>query len=170
MVFDKNENRPISDTPILDACCGSRMIWFGKENENVTFMDNRELDCTLCDGRALNIHPDVIADFRCMPFENDAFSLVVFDPPHLKQVGNKSWLALKYGALSENWPEDIRQGYEECMRVLKPFGTLILKWNEQQVSISEIIKAIGVRPLFGSRRLEKKKDNTIWLVFMKGVV
>ncbi len=27
--------------PILDACCGSRMFWFDKNNPNVEFCDNR---------------------------------------------------------------------------------------------------------------------------------
>ena len=27
--------------PILDACCGSKMFWFDKENENVVFMDKQ---------------------------------------------------------------------------------------------------------------------------------
>ena len=26
------------DKPILDACCGSRMFWFNKENPNVVFL------------------------------------------------------------------------------------------------------------------------------------
>lgn len=26
---------------ILDACCGSRMFWFDKNNPNVLFMDKR---------------------------------------------------------------------------------------------------------------------------------
>lgn len=26
---------------ILDACCGSKMFWFDKENPNVTYMDIR---------------------------------------------------------------------------------------------------------------------------------
>lgn len=30
--------------PILDACCGSRMFWFDKENENTIFMDNRDVE------------------------------------------------------------------------------------------------------------------------------
>lgn len=48
----------------MDACCGSRMFWFDKENPNVTFMDNRELEDTLCDGRKLVIKPDIVGDFR----------------------------------------------------------------------------------------------------------
>ena len=47
---------------ILDACCGSRMFWFDKQNPNVVFADNRELETTLCDGRALIIKPDEIID------------------------------------------------------------------------------------------------------------
>lgn len=148
--------------PILDACCGSKMFWFDKEHEDVLYMDNRQLNETLCDGRALNVNPDVIADFRDMPFDDESFYLVVFDPPHLVRAGDNSWLAKKYGKLDELWPIDIRQGFNECMRVLKPNGTLIFKWNEDQVPLSEVLEAIGYKPLFGNRR-----SKTHWLVFMK---
>lgn len=80
---------------ILDACCGSRMFWFNKENKDTIYMDNRMEDTTLCDGRKLIVKPDVIADFRKMPFKNESFYLIVFDPPHLLNVGDKSFLALK---------------------------------------------------------------------------
>lgn len=40
---------------ILDACCGSRMFWFDRENPDVIFADNREVETTLCDGRTLLI-------------------------------------------------------------------------------------------------------------------
>lgn len=52
---------------ILDACCGSRMFWFDRKNNDVLFMDNREINETLCDGRTLQIKPDKIADFRNRP-------------------------------------------------------------------------------------------------------
>lgn len=148
--------------PILDACCGSRMFWFDKQNENAIYMDNRQLNEILCDGRTLNVNPDVIADFRNMPFLDESFYLVVFDPPHLIKAGENSWLAKKYGKLNETWKQDIKQGFEECMRVLKPNGTLIFKWNEDQVKLSEILKVIDYKPLFGNRR-----SKTHWLVFMK---
>ena len=151
--------------PILDACCGSRMFWFNKDHEDVLYMDNRQLSETLCDGRALNVNPDIVADFRDMPFDDETFHLVVFDPPHLKQAGENSWLAKKYGKLDETWSFDIRQGFTECMRVLKPYGTLVFKWNEEQVSLKEVLDAIGYKPLFGNRNRGTK---THWLVFMKG--
>ena len=64
---------------ILDACCGSRMFWFDKKNPNVLFSDIRDEEDTLCDGRRLEIHPDIVADFTDMPFLSESFKLVVFD-------------------------------------------------------------------------------------------
>lgn len=96
-------------------------------------MDNRELEDTLCDGRRLEIKPDIVADFRNIPFSNNSFNLVVFDPPHLAQIGESLWLAKKYGKLTNSWQEDIKQGFKECMRVLEQYGVLIFKWNEQQI-------------------------------------
>lgn len=133
---------------ILDVCCGSRMFWFDKENPNTIFMDNRQLEDTLCDGRKLEIKPDIVADFRNIPFSNNSFKLVVFDPPHLIKVGENSWLAKKYGKLTENWKEDIKQGFKECMRVLESYGVLIFKWNEQQIKLKEILDIIDYEPLF----------------------
>jgi ubiquinone/menaquinone biosynthesis C-methylase UbiE len=147
---------------ILDACCGSRMFWFDKQHEEAIYMDNRQLTATLCDGRKLEINPDVIADFRNMPFEDNSFYLVIFDPPHLLKAGDDSWLAKKYGKLGQDWRTDIAKGFNECMRVLKPNGTLIFKWNEDQIKLKDVLKCFGQKPLFGNKR-----SKTHWLVFMK---
>lgn len=138
------------------------MFWFDKNNENVVFMDNRQESCTLQDGRKLEVNPDVIGDFTKMPFDDETFYLVVFDPPHLLRAGKSSWLVKKYGILKDNWQDEIQKGFIECMRVLKKNGTLVFKWSEQQVRVSDILKAINVKPLFGTRR-----GKTIFLVFMK---
>lgn len=61
----------------------------------------------------------------------------------------------------------LKAGFEECMRVLEPFGTLIFKWNENQIKVSEILTAIGQEPLFGHK--SGKLSNTHWMSFMKGV-
>lgn len=138
------------------------MFWFDKENPNVTYMDIRQEYEELETGHVVNVNPDIVGDFRDMPFESNTFDMVVFDPPHLIHAGENSWLAKKYGKLDELWPEDIRQGFAECMRVLKPNGSLIFKWNEDQISLQEVLAAIGEQPLFGNKR-----SKTHWLVFMK---
>ena len=147
---------------ILDVACGSKMFWFDKDREDVVYMDNRKLENVLCDGRKLVINPDIVADFKDIPFADNTFYLVVFDPPHLLRAGENSWLAKKYGVLQETWREDIGRGFRECMRVLKPNGTLIFKWNEDQIKLKEILSVIEYKPLFGNKR-----SKTHWLVFMK---
>ncbi len=149
---------------ILDACCGSKMFWFDKNNPDVIFADNRELETTLCDGRKLVIKPDEKVDFRDMPYPDNIFKLVVFDPPHLIHAGESSWLRAKYGVLPEDWRAYINQGIHECMRVLEPDGILIFKWNEDQIKTSEILANIDFKPLFGDKR-----SKTHWMCFMKGV-
>ena len=126
---------------ILDACCGSRMFWFDKQNKNTVYMDIRQLDDTLCDGRKLSINPDVIGDFRNIPYEDNSFKLVIFDPPHLIRAGENSWLAKKYGKLDNSWPIDIKQGFDECMRVLDEDGILIFKWNSLYEKLNQKIVA-----------------------------
>lgn len=126
-------------------------------------MDIRELEDTLCDGRKLIVKPDIIGDFKDIPFPDNTFKLAVFDPPHLVRAGEKSWLAKKYGILPQDWKNEIKQGFDECMRVLEPHGILIFKWNEDQIKTKEVLSTIGQLPLFGDRRAK-----THWMVFMKG--
>lgn len=94
---------------ILDACCGSRMFWFDKANPHVVYGDIRSESHVLCDGRDLHIKPDVEMDFKNMPFSDDTFKLVVFDPPHLKSIGTKSWMFKKYGSLTSTWKDDLNE-------------------------------------------------------------
>ena len=147
---------------VLDVCCGSRMFYFDKENEDVTFMDIRTQYEELESGHVIDVRPDVVGDFRNIPFNNDSFHMVVFDPPHLIKAGDNSWLAKKYGKLNDTWREDIAEGFRECMRVLRPNGTLIFKWNEEQIALPEILKVIDYKPIFG-----QKRSKTQFLVFMK---
>ena len=151
--------------PILDACCGSRMFWFNKTNPNVLFADIRTENHILCDGRKLKIEPDIKMDFTKMGFADRSFKLVVFDPPHLKNIGKNSWLFKKYGALNDDWKKDIKKGFDECMRVLDEYGILIFKWNETQIKVNEILAEISYTPLFGHK--SGKNSNTHWLCFMK---
>ena len=70
----------------------------------------------------------IVADFRDMPFDDETFNLVVFDPPHLLWAGQKSFMRAQYGQLDLlTWRLDLQQGFEECFRVLKTGGTLIFK-------------------------------------------
>lgn len=151
---------------ILDPCCGGRSFWFDANRQGVLFGDIRSERHTLCDGRVFNITPDINMDFRSMPFPDETFRLVVFDPPHLRRAGRDSWMRAKYGILGEDWQEDLRRGFAECFRVLKPEGVLIFKWAETQVRVSEILALTDQKPLFGHK--SGRRERTHWICFMKG--
>lgn len=162
----------MNDKHILDATCGSRTIWFQKNHPLAVYMDCRQEKDTVIwkstkndSVRTLNVEPDVVADFTKMPFADNSFELVVFDPPHLLKIGENAWLKKKYGKLTDEWPKMIHDGFWECMRVLKPYGVLIFKWSEIDIKTRDVINAIGKEPLFGHR--SGKAMKTHWMCFMK---
>jgi ubiquinone/menaquinone biosynthesis C-methylase UbiE len=159
----------MSDKPILDACCGSRMFWYDKNHPAAVFMDNRKLEPEiLSNNRRLEVNPDVVADFKAIPFPDNTFRLVVFDPPHLDHYsGDNSWIVKTYGKLPRDWQSEIKAGFDECMRVLEDKGVLVFKWSECDITVNKIIQVIGADPLIGHK--SGKAMNTHWMLFMKGV-
>jgi len=148
---------------ILDACCSARQFWWDKENPSVEFVDIRAGEVELSD-RKITISPTTIADFRDLPFPDEEFFLVVFDPPHV-QCGENSNMARRFGHLDENWRDLISRGFDECWRVLKKNGTLVFKWNETTHTSSAVIDCIGKTPLFGHKCAKRAK--THWMIFFK---
>ncbi|EPJ1409042.1 class I SAM-dependent methyltransferase, partial [Yersinia enterocolitica] len=150
---------------ILDMCCGSRMFWFDRADPRAVFVDIRAENHILCDGRKLEIAPDLIADFRQLPFADNTFQIVVFDPPHLTHCGPEGWQGKKYGILSKSWKDDLTKGFAEAFRVLRAGGVLIFKWNEVHIPTRDIIKLSPVPPIFGNP--SGKRANTNWVCFQK---
>lgn len=161
------------DKKILDMTCGLRTIWFNKNHPAAVYCDKRQESFELFFGRAktnkrtLKVSPDIQCDFTDLPFDDGTFSLVIFDPPHLIRAKETAWLVKKYGKLDEGWPEMIRDGFSEGMRVLKNDGVLIFKWSEYDIPAEKVWSAIGKKPLFGHH--SGKKSTTFWGCFMKGV-
>ena len=155
---------------ILDACCGGRTFWFDKEHPGVVFHDIRVMQPRSVgngkDARIRKCLPDVVGDFRNLQFADETFELVVFDPPHLTTLGDNSYLIKMYGRLDKDtWQADLRQGFSECFRVLKPKGVLIFKWNEYEIPLREVLQLTPHQPLFGHP--SGKQQKTHWLTFMK---
>ena len=147
---------------IIDVCCGSKMFWFDKDNPFVEFMDIRDEECVLSDGQLVIVHPNTIGDFTNMPFPDNSFKLVVFDPPHMVWAGENSNIKKRYGRLDKDWKTELRMGFNECFRVLENYGTLIFKWNETQLKLKTVLQLSDRKPLFG-----QKRGRTFWVVFMK---
>jgi SAM-dependent methyltransferase len=154
--------------PVLDACCGPRGMWINKNDHRALYVDRRSEVWAKeypCGSYEYRIEPDLIADFTDLPFPSETFSLVVMDPPHIPQETDTGQIVRQYGRLTGDWKGMLRDGVNEAMRVLKPNGVLIFKWNEVRVPLREILAAIEHARLFGHKA--GKKMQTHWLTFLK---
>lgn len=152
---------------VLDPASAVRSFYFNKIDERVLFGDIREDEThLLTNGQTIIIKPDQVMDFRKLPFANNEFRAVVFDPPHLFNLSEKSWMRKKYGVLDkETWQEDLKAGFAECFRVLQPYGTLIFKWNETSIPLKTILTLTNQIPICGHP--SGKRMSTHWVLFIK---
>lgn len=142
-------------------------MWFDKHDPRALFMDRRRethVDTYPCGTKTNVIDPCLVGDFSKMDFPDESFRLVVFDPPHIEQTG-VSQITKKYGSLQGDWREMLRAGFAECLRVLKPEGVLIFKWNECRFPVKDILALTDAKPLFGHK--SGKKMQTHWVAFLK---
>ena len=152
---------------ILDPASSMRSFYFDKKDKRVLFGDIRVKEThLLTNGQTIHIEPDEVMDFRAIPYPDEAFKVVVFDPPHMLNLSEKSWMRKKYGVLDkETWQYDLTKGFAECFRVLKDEGTLIFKWNEVSIPLKDILTLTPYKPVLGHP--SGKRMGTHWVLFIK---
>jgi SAM-dependent methyltransferase len=169
-----SENK--SPEEILDATCGGRTIWTegNKHHENALYIDTREEPPGFHgqEGRTYAVQPDEQQDFRNLPYDDESFNLAVFDPPHIIREGGMKTLGghvrKKYGQLrAETWQEDLKAGFDELWRVLKPGGTLTFKFADDSADWDEVLELAPQDPLYGTTYNQSNGVETRWFVFYK---
>lgn len=152
---------------ILDVCCGGRMFWFDKKQENTIYMDIRELEKgSISQQPNFEVKPDIIASWENIPFNDNTFNLVVWDIPHAFLKNYNSIIAKKYGYLDENYKKSLTKGFREIMRVLKPCGVLTLKYADISIAVRDLLDLFDNKPLYGTKT-KKGVNNTYWFTFIK---
>lgn len=152
---------------ILDPASSTRSFYFDKEDDRVLFGDIRAKEThLLTNNQTIHIEPDEVMDFREIPYPDESFQCVIFDPPHRIKLKVESDFIKKYGSLErESWQEDISKGFAECFRVLKVNGTLIFKWSEVSIPLREVLKITPYKPVLGHP--SGKRMGTHWVLFIK---
>lgn len=118
-------------------------------------------------GSYFEVAPDVVGDFRNMGFPDNSFSAVIFDPPHLK-CGETSFMFHKYGSLGSAWEEDLRRGFAECFRVLKPDGILVFKWCDSFRSLEAVMALAPYEPVIWHKTVSRSGSKfTYFVIFVK---
>lgn len=113
---------------VLDATANARRMWKGVEWAGTkTFMD---IDPEM--------KPDVVGDFQSLPFEDNSFHVIVFDPPHLPlaaaSTASMSQMVDNYGLAKSTKADSIAEIFPtflaEARRVLKDDGLIFTKLKD----------------------------------------
>lgn len=160
----------------LDATYGSGGFWDGSAHVRVTAHD-------VDPQRA----PSGPVDFRVLSYDNDAFDVVTFDPPHIADAGEDSIMGQRFGTYDEDdlWAV-IRGGACECWRVAR-LGIVVkltdhIHGQRFQRETGWVIDAIGQEPydivhqvrsgaLVDPRweeQLSARNNGATYLIFRKG--
>jgi SAM-dependent methyltransferase len=159
---------------VLDATAGGKHIWHEdmKGSDKVVFCDRRVVAPGEIEQQPnWSVQPDIAADYRCLPFSENTFDLICFDPPHRVRDGGMQTLSgiieTKYGALrAQRWQADLREAFEELWRVLQQGGVLTVKWNDAMRDDDSVLEQLPKTPLYGTNTAKENTD-TSWWVFHK---
>jgi len=76
-------------------CCGGKMFYTNKNDERVLFCDERKFQKRYLNTNLFSVEPDLIIDFKALPFDDESFYLVIFDPPHIIWGSQKKLFSAK---------------------------------------------------------------------------
>ncbi len=132
------------------------------------------------------------ADFRNLHYSDGSFDAVVFDPPYKMNGTPTEWVDGRYGVgVSTRWQDRLKlimHGVEECIRVTRKGGYLLVKCQDQVVSgkvvwqtdmITNIAMAEGMtkvdrldfltnpRPQPHTRQVHARRNYSSLLIFKK---
>lgn len=147
----------------LDVTANARRMWQGvKWPGKVTYCD---IDPT--------VGPDVVCDFRDLPFEADSHDLIVFDPPHLPaaSASPKSMqgvsgyeFGLEHAPAGNNVSPYFAPFLREAVRVLRKDGLIFAKLKDYvhnhryQWTLTDFISAVRGVPGLTPCDLIVKRD------------
>lgn len=114
---------------ILDATCGTRIMWENKHDPDTVYLDVRP-----------EVKPDIIGSICNTPFANNTFDLVIFDPPH-KNLGATSTMTWRYGHFSTaQIMYTLVAGFHEISRILKEDGLCLFKWSDGNIDLNRALR------------------------------
>ena len=158
---------------ILDDTAGNRMIWGkNKHPEGVIFFDKEP---------NLAIPADVIGAWDKLPFKDDSFDCVIFDPPHQVASPKTKWASDPKGEKCA-WYGYFRTRHQlraEIYKAQKEFARvssrLCLKWYDGEVEISRFLtlftqwKPVFIQKYVHNTKTRRNNENgeTYWVKMVR---
>lgn len=162
---------------VLDATAGNRLMWPCKNPPLTVFMD-KEME--------LHRPPDIFAVWQYLPFRDNIFELIFFDPPNLITRGIfNPWYAdpKSAGGASGSWygfftskihlTTSIVGAAKEFYRVGR---RLCVKWFEDRVTVWQLLPLLrpwvevarfNPKPRMGRRSWRHTSSKTFWIILTR---
>jgi len=117
------------------------------------------------------VAPDIRADLKRLPFREQIFSMIIFDPPHAR-YGSSSYMNLRYGCLSrKDYSALVVWANIEFARVLKPQGYVYAKVFDYEDRPTILKRCFSnFKPLLDIQHTSKASATsykTHWMLFVK---
>jgi len=161
LINDNPPERERVEKLILDSSAGNRMMWSNKNPPLTVFMDKET---------RLRTPPDVFGCWESLPFRDNAFRCVIFDPPHKFNRRSGFWADPEspnyYGAdiRREKLTSGIYHGTREFLRIAE---RLCFKWSDDEISLQRILSLFPKEWAETYRRGDDKirvHGNTMWWI------
>lgn len=157
---------------ILDACCGSMKMynkWHERLGGDFVSIDIRRGEFqnphnTHFD--KIKVKPMVQADMKHLPFRENIFDGIVFDPPHM-DAGLGSWVYIYYGYWTQR--ETIRAlkaVNQEFRRCLKNKGFLAMKIDSSHRRLFETVLSnfVFFLPILIPSKSNRTRREVLWTI------
>jgi len=169
---------------ILDATASNQTMYETKQHDNIIFLDiERKLERKL----------DILADDRCLPFQENSLHTILFDPPYYWTTGKPDFYGIPDAkTFNSTWFENRKfpryygtdkyqtrsqlikylcQTLHEFKRVLTFNGLLWVKWCESILSLNRFLALFNEYELLLKIEVKDKaqtqgNQQTYWLCFI----
>lgn len=151
-----------SGAAVLDVTANRRRMWRGVAWDGSVMYSDIDSE----------VGPDVVADFRALPFEDGSFDVIVFDPPHLPVAAASTASSPEYvaafglsrSAKADNVSALFLPFLREAQRVLRPDGLIFAKIKDfvhnhaYQWSLVDFVNAVRATDGLTACDLRIKRD------------
>jgi len=151
---------------ILDSTCGYKIMWRSAKNPYRLYC---KIPDVFIDIRK-EVKPTMLADLKHLPFKNNIFELIFFDPPHT-QLGKNSIMLNHYGTLTTSqFNLLVIYANSEFDRCLKENGKVIVKLCDRNNRINMLNRSFKNFRLIKTQLSLESKDKyykTYWFEYKK---
>jgi hypothetical protein len=121
----------------LDATASLRGYWRGRDQRGWVFLDRRA-----------RVKPDIVASNEYLPFQEGVFQQIFYDPPSvLRGRGHWEFSSMEFRYTHWRGPNYFRANLDLCneefYRVMKPDGTMLVKYTVSKTCALPLVEVLG---------------------------